>query len=237
MKHNFKLTPGTVVFASALLVILLSRVIPFVLGQRISTVDPRVSIDNSAAGERISSRAKYQPSTVAMYGEVARTEERLREASALAVATGLYMVKERTQGRVPRTVDDLIAGVMQASLLPPGLALSRQSGTLISGHGTLCVRYRPAPLGVEVVSLGRERADGPAMIVRVPSSRTNEDGAEVYMATKLEDVVIPQAFLSAAEVIALGWSPEPLRAPPLPASEREQLRAWGTAQRQTIGQQ
>ena len=235
MRHNFKLTPGTVVFVSALAVIVLSRVIPFVFGQRISTVDPRVSIESSATIRNVSEQAKYQPSTAAMNGEVARTEERLREATALAVAASLYMVKERTQGRVARTVNDLLAGVVQADLLPPDLAVNSQPGTLLSKHGTLFVRYRPSPLGVEIVSIGRERADGPGLIVRVPDDDAGKNGASVYVATKLETPVIPQAFVPSAEVIATGWSPEPLRAIQPPASEQKQVRAWGAARQAVAG--
>lgn len=236
MKHNFRLTPGTVVFVSALAVIVLSRVIPFVFGQRISTVDPRVSIENTVAARSTSERPKYRPSTAAMSGEVARTEERMREATALAVAASLYMVKERTQGRVARTVNDLLAGVVQANLLPPGLALNDLSGTLLSEHGMFFVRYRPTPLGVEVVSLGRGRAAGPGLIVRVPDDGAGKDGASVYVATKLEMPVIPQAFAPTSEVIATGWSPEPLRAIQLPTSEQAQLRAWEAA-RQAVARQ
>lgn len=237
MKHKFKLSSGTVVFVTALVVIVLSRVLPFMLGQRISTVDPRVSIENATAGSSTSARPTYQPSTAAMSGEVARTEERMREATALAVAASLYLLHERTQGRVPREVSDLLAGVAQAELLPPGLAVNDQPGTLLSAHGTLFVRYRRAPLGVEVVSLGRERGDGPGVMVRVPDDIGNHDGAGVYVATRLEQPVIPQAFAASAEVIACGWSSEPLVATQLPVSEQEQLRAWGAARQQTgVGQ-
>jgi hypothetical protein len=98
------------------------------------------------------------------------------------------------------------------NLLPPGLALTQTEGTLTSTYGSISVRYRPMPLGIEVVAFGREPADGPALMVRVPDEAAEKGEAKLYIANRLTGMRIPAPFAPAAEVIALGWSPEPLRA-------------------------
>jgi hypothetical protein len=70
----------------------------------------------------------------------------------------------------------------------------------------------PALRAGHVATGGRERRDGPAMMVRVPDDREGEDGALVFMSQQLDGVVIPQAFAPAAEVFALGWAAEKFRA-------------------------
>jgi hypothetical protein len=109
-------------------------------------------------------------------------------------------------------VRDLLSGLAAQNLLPPGLALTQTEGTLASMYGSISVRYRPAPLGIEVVALGREPADGPALMVRVPDEAADKGEAKLYIANRLTGIGIPAPFAPVAEVIALGWSPEPLRA-------------------------
>jgi hypothetical protein len=96
------------------------------------------------------------------------------------------------------------------------MQLVDSSGGVSSSRGQLFVRYRPEPLGIEVVSVGKERIDGPALLVRVPDEGTSEDGARLYLATRLDEITVPAPFAHEAEVIALGFAPEPLRALKLP---------------------
>ena len=63
---------------------------------------------------------------------------------------------------------------LRASLLPERKARS------LPTHGSLFVRYRPAPLAIEVVALGREQRDGPAILVRVPDDNSKEGGASLF---------------------------------------------------------
>jgi hypothetical protein len=148
-----------------------------------------------------------------MNGEVARTAERIGEATALTFAANLYAVNERLRGRTPRTVRDLLTGVAKQNLMPPGLAFTQDEGVLASSCptplvrcGTLSIRYRPIPLGIEVVSIGSNPEDGPALIVRVPDESSDQGGAELFTANSLTDVQVPQPFTPAAGVTALGWS-------------------------------
>jgi hypothetical protein len=143
-------------------------------------------------------------------GEVARTAERIGEATALALSASLYAASEQIKGRSPLAAQDLLAGIAAQSLLPPGLAFT-QGGALVSTYGSLSVRYRPAPLGVEVVSVGHRPEDGPALIVRIPDELSDKGGTKLFIARSLSDVKLPTPFAPAAEVIALGWSPENLR--------------------------
>jgi hypothetical protein len=146
-----------------------------------------------------------------MDGEVARTADRIGEATALALSAGLYAATEQLNKRTPRGVRDLLAGVAQKGLMPPGLVGAGSEGTFVSERGSLSVRYRPSPLGIEVVSIGIKPEHGPALIVRVPDETSEKGEARLYIAGRLTGVTVPAPFASEAELIALGWSPERLR--------------------------
>src|SRR6185369_5654700 len=153
-------------------------------------------------------------------GEVSRTEERIREVTALALAASLFAATESLAHRIPANETALISGVQKAGLLPPGMQLIDNSVLISSERGTLQVRYRPEPLCIEVVSIGRERTDGPALLLRVPSMIAVKDetrGVVLYMATRLDEITVPKPFAREAEIIALGFAPEPLRAVTLPS--------------------
>jgi len=177
---------------------------------RLRAIDPRVTMefDQGASGKQAPTK---QSSIATMIdGEVARTAERIGEATALALSASLYAAGEQIKGRAPRGARELLAGIAAQNLLPPGVAFT-QSGALVSAYGALSVRYRPAPLGVEVVSVGHKREDGPAFIVRIPDELSDRGETKLFIAHSLSDVRIPLPFAPAAEVIALGWSPETLR--------------------------
>ena len=74
------------------------------------------------------------------------------------------------------------------------------------------MRYRPEPLGVEVVSWGRDRLDGPALMVRALDNTLSEDSSGLYLTTRLDEITLPAPFVSAEKVVALGFAPEPMRA-------------------------
>jgi hypothetical protein len=178
---------------------------------RISAIDPRVTVELGEAAN-VKQASARQPVIAAMIdGEVARTAERVGEATALALSASLYAASEQIRGRAPRGARDLISGLAARNLLPPGLALTQVEGSLVSTYGAVSVRYRPEPLGVEVISLGHRPSDGPALIVRIPDELSEKGEAKLYIAGSLGAVRAPAPFSPAAEVIALGWSQEPLR--------------------------
>jgi hypothetical protein len=177
---------------------------------RLRAIDPRVTVE---FGEGASvKQTSYRQTVIAttIDGEVARTAERIGEATALALSASLYAASEQTKGRSPRAARDLLAGIAAQKLLPPGVTPT-QEGVLVSAYGFLSIRYRPAPLGVEVVSVGHRPEDGPALIVRIPDELSDKGETKLFIARSLSNVKIPAPFAPAAEVIALGWSPEFLR--------------------------
>ena len=209
-----RISPLTVVCATAILVVASSAIANHFLGKSTRAIDPRVSMESGRSAEEKASTDKDMRRRVvvtAMDGEVARTADRIGEAQAVAIATSLYAASEQIKGRTPRTADDLLAGVAAQNLLPPGLTLTQGEGAIASAHSNLYVRYRPVPLAIEILALGREPRDGPALLVRVPDDNTKDGGASLFMATRIRDVIIPPAFAPASEVISAGWSPEPLR--------------------------
>jgi hypothetical protein len=193
------------------------RLLSVALPERSGKVDPHVSLTENQAQEIVEKQRQQQVRSfmAASEGEVSRTEERIRGAAALATASSLFAAKESLDKRTPASVTALLAGVYNAGLLPPGMQLVDSSGGVSSSRGQLFVRYRPEPLGIEVVSVGKERIDGPALLIRVPEG-TSEDGARLYLATRLDEITVPAPFVHEAEVIALGFAPEPLRALKLP---------------------
>lgn len=195
-----------------------SRLLSIALPEGSGRVDPHVSLTENQA-EQIVQRQRQQQVRAFMAaseGEVSRTEERIREATALATAASLFAAKESLDKRTPPSVTALLSGINAAGLLPPGMQLLDSSGIVSSARGQLFVRYRLEPLGIEVVSIGKERIDGPALLVRVPDDGMSEDGACLYLATRLDEITVPAPFAHEAEVIALGFAPEPLRALKLP---------------------
>lgn len=194
------------------------RLVSIALPERSGKVDPQVKLTENQAQEIVAEQRQQQVRSfmAASEGEVSRTEERMREATALATAASLFAAKESLDKRIPASVTALLSGVNDAGLLPPGMQVVDSSGGVSSTRGQLFVRYRPEPLGVEVVSIGKQRMDGPALIVRVPDDGMSEDGARLYLATRLDEIAIPEPFAHEAKVIALGFAPEPLRAVKLP---------------------
>jgi hypothetical protein len=213
-QHNKSLKIVGIIIVLVVGVRLLSIIVP----ERTGRVDPRINLVQDQA-RQIAERQWSQQArafNAASDGEVSRTEERIREATALATAASLFAARESLNRRTPATVVDLLAGVNSAGLMPPPIRQLPGQGEAISSRGTLSLRYRPEPLGIEVISLGKERLDGPAILVRVPDDDISEPGAGLYLATRLDQITVPAPFAPAAEVVALGFAREPLRAAKLP---------------------
>jgi hypothetical protein len=174
-------------------------------------VDPRVTLRPEQGGTGRTPAAVSSSVATTMDGEVARMADRIGEATTLALSAGVYLAGTGVQGRPPRDVQTLVLGLARTGLLPPGFAATGSAGTLVSAWGSLSVRYRPSPLGVEVVSIASKPDYGPALIVRLPDETSENGEARLYVAGRLQGVTVPAPFASSAEVIALGWSPERLR--------------------------
>jgi len=199
-----KFSPALVVGIAAISVVLVSIAGSFT--RRIGLVEPHVWIRSTASKEQsIEKLSRTRALENTLNGEVSHTAERMREATVLAVAASLCAVNQKASGRPFQTVDQLLIELKDKNLLPPGLDRGSQSGTVLSSNGTLSLRYRLVPFGIEVLSLGADKTSGPALIVRIPVDRDGNEAAAIFVAEKLEAVVIPYAFAPSSEVIATGW--------------------------------
>ena len=206
--HKRKASTALIVCIPVLLVVA-SLLVKSYFRQR--ELDPRVTMEFGEGA--ITPRASVRQAVISTMidGEVARTAERIGEATALALSCSLYAASEQFSGGTPRSANDILSGLVSHNLLPPGLAITQFEGSLVSTYGSVSLRYRPAPLGIEVISIGHKPAYGPALIVRIPDEFSEKGEAKLYVASSLGAVRVPGPFAPAAEVIALGWSPETLR--------------------------
>jgi hypothetical protein len=180
-------------------------------------VDPHINLTEDKTRELIEKQRQQQ--LAAFYavddGEVSRTEQRIREATALATAVSLFAANESLNRRAPANANVLLLSLKNSGLLPPGLQTNATDGSVVSSHANLLVRYRSEPLGIEIVSLGKASMDGPMLVVRVLSSQmkdTNQEGSNIYVATSLEQSKVPSPFASEAEIFALGFQRQKLPA-------------------------
>src|SRR5262245_65184381 len=106
---------------------------------RLREIDPRVTVEfgEGASVKQASPRQTGIATTID--GEVARTAERIGEATGLALSASLYAASEQIKGRSPRGAGDLLAGIAARNLLPPGVTLT-QGGALVSAYGAMSVR-------------------------------------------------------------------------------------------------
>jgi hypothetical protein len=135
-------------------------------------------------------------------------------------------VSEQMNNRPVLSAQALVELMAQRNLLPPGLSKAQVKATLVSDRATIYVRYRPISPGVEVVSIGREKTDGPAVIVRLVTGDGGDDGAVMFVAKKIEGVATPRPFAPITEIAASGWSVEALRERSFDPKEINQLSDW-----------
>src|SRR6185295_959642 len=117
-----RISPLAVVCVTALLVVASSALANHFLGKSTRTIDPRVTMESGrdTGVEAVKgTEARRSVVVTATDGEVARTADRVGEAEALALATSLYAATQQLKGRTPRAANDLLAGVVAESLLPP----------------------------------------------------------------------------------------------------------------------
>lgn len=155
-------------------------------------------------------------------GEVYTTAERLREVTALALVVSLRAAGAGINQRPARNIAELLAGVRESGLMPPGLEVAENGTTVVSAGGTHHVRYRPSPLGVEVVSVPHDAKGGPVLMIRIPDEEPAEGSAaplRYYASLRLEGVTLPAPFAPVSEVIATGWKSENYKLAPPSALE------------------
>lgn len=159
-------------------------------------------------------------------GEVERMAVRVREVAGLVYGLTLLAVTEQMQDRRVGNVSTLLQLLAQRNLLPPGMQPQPNAGALTTERATLYVRYRPQPFGLEVVSVGGEALDGPAVIARLTADGGEQTGALLLIAKQNAGVALPAPFASLDQVVALGWQIELLRERASTPNESDQLRQW-----------
>ncbi len=191
-------------------------------GGRMATVDAHVTIGDTGSGSSIRDvRPLYRwPDS-----EVPRTAERLRDSTAVAIAASTSVIEGSLRGRIPRDAVELVAYIAQRKLIPSGW-LTSESGVLQTPRGTIHVRYSPKELLVEVISVPRDRKDGPAILIRLPDLENTRAGARYFESMQLDGIVYPPPFAPIAEIIASGWQPRLFKQTPIPDDQRSQLEQW-----------
>jgi Na+-transporting methylmalonyl-CoA/oxaloacetate decarboxylase gamma subunit len=205
MKYTVKGRSGIVVGVVALLVVAFSFVSS--LARRIGVVEPRVRIEREAGEDatRAATVMRLHAVHQVMAGEVSSTADRLREACALASGASLLAVSEKKA-----TGATLFQKLTERKLLPPGATLTDRANVIATASSSLILHFRSVPLGVEVVSIAKDKRAGPALIVRVAGDIPRAEGMKVWASTRLDQVQLPRPFAAESEVIAAGWQAETL---------------------------
>jgi len=213
--------------AALLLMVMLAK---YLAPRNVPSVDPTVSIERAQNDDSSNSRAANGAPNLPDDGEVYRTAVRLREASAVALAAGLYVAGEQVNRRYPRSADSVIAGVRSAGLLPPGVTVDGRA-MLLSPFSTKLVRFRSDPLAIEVIDIPHSREDGPALMVRIPGSGPDGERESVFITDRLGDIALPSPFASISDCVRAGWIDQPINQADTPQEQQKQLRAWLAARR------
>ena len=189
---------------------------------RMATVDAQVSIGDAGGG--VSS-----PSNVSKYrwpdSEVPRTAERLRDVTGVTIAATGYVVEGFMSGRTPRDTGEIITGITRRNLIPNDW-LTTQVGVLRTPHATVHLRYSPHDLTLELISVPNERADGPAILIRIPDRENTTVGARYFESMQLDGIVYPDPFAPIAVIIDSGWQPRLFKQTQIADADRAKLEKW-----------
>jgi len=202
VRERGNIWPVVCVIAVALVVLILPSLIrQRQTSGRMATVDAQVSIGDTTS-DSISSR---DPPTYRWPdSEVPRTAERLRDVTAVAIAASTYVAEGTMSGHTPHDAGEIAIGIAKRQLIPADW-LTNQSGVLRTAHGTLHVRYSPGTLSVEVISMPTSRADGPAILIRIPDNENTAVGPRYFESMHVDGILYPSPFAPIPEVISAGW--------------------------------
>jgi hypothetical protein len=215
----------TLFFIAAGGLILTVTLANYLAPRNVPSVDPTVSIEHAQNDDSYNQRSAQAAPNLDDDGEVYRTAERLREASAVALAAGLYVAGEQVNRRYPQSADSVIAGLRSAGLLPPGITVDGRA-MLLTPFARLVFRFRPDPLAIEVIDIPHSREDGPALMVRIPGSSTDGERGSVFIADRLGDISPTSPFASISDCARAGWIDQPINQSETPQEQQQQLRAW-----------
>lgn len=223
MRERGNIWPVITVAGGAFLVLF---VLPLIIQRQksgeMATVEAHVSIGEGESGRVSQVRtANYRwPNS-----EVPRTADRLRDVTAVAIASMTYVVKGAVSGNPPRNVDQILDGIVRRDLIPREWVTS-QSGVLHMPNGTVHLRYSPASLSVEVISVPKDRSDGPGLLIRLPDTQNTTVGPRYFESMQLDGILYPNPFAPFPAVISAGWQQRHFKQTQLPHAERAQLEQW-----------
>ncbi len=212
----------SVVIGAFLVLFVLPLIIQRQRSGEMATVEAHVSIGETGT-DRFSQAgpANYRwPNS-----EVPRTADRLRDLTAVAIASMTYVVERAISNRPPRNVGEILDGIVRRDLIPREW-LTSQSGVLQMPNGTVHLRYSPTSVSVEVLSVPSDRSDGPGLLIRLPDSENTTVGPRYFESMQLDGILYPKPFAPLSEVISAGWQQRHFKQTQLPDSEREQLEQW-----------
>lgn len=189
---------------------------------RMATVDAQVSIGDAGSD---ASAARSAPAYRWPDSEVPRTAERLRDVSAVAIAAITCVAEGAMTGHRPRDAAEILETIAQRQLIPKEW-LTNEVGLLQLPHATIHLRYSPSNLIVELISVPNDRADGPAILIRIPDQENTAVGPRYFESMQLDSIVYPNPFAPIPDVISAGWQQRLFKQRPMPESERAQLEQW-----------
>ena len=201
-------------------------VVPLVLHRQqsgqMATVDAQVTIGDGGSDSSAHANAKYYrwPDS-----EVPRTAERLRDATAVAIAASTNLADYALRNRLPASADAILKDIVARGLVPPEW-LTNEPAVLRMPRATVQLRYSQRDLKVEVLSVPDERNDGPALLIRIPDAENTSVGSRYFESMQLDGINYPAPFMPVSQIIASGWQPRPFKQGQIPDAERAQLEQW-----------
>lgn len=136
-------------------------------------------------------------------GEAHDTVQRLREGGALLMAVSLSAFEDfRTEGKFPTELGEILTGIQNRSLLPPGIEIV--DGAFRSSLSELKLSHRSDPFSFEIVSLPSNEVEGPALLFRFPLPPSGANSV-MYLESKKRQV-LPAPFSTTEQLAAAGWS-------------------------------
>ena len=203
----------------------------------VEKLNTNVQIEDNAPIENFKKSRTQLNSDSIRLGETDPTlklAERTREASALAIGLGWYVLNERVTDspKITPDVSDLMQDFARSPLLPPGCRVLNTTvktdyGLVQTARGLYFIRYRARPVMIEILASGRDSSlDGAVFSLRLPDRQAAEylvnqpnsadvkiagAWASIYVAPENQNAYIPPAFAPGSAYINTGWKPDVLR--------------------------
>lgn len=164
---------------------------------------------NDGAGSQISYREPLS-------GSEYETALRLRELGALGLAVSLSVfAKQASTGNAPVSHHDIIRELTAQRLMPPGIHM--ENGSLRSNISDLRFTYRIEPLLFEILALPKDRATGPALLMRFPLPASETNSIMYFESQNLAK--LPSPFGPTEQLTTAGWKIRHWRGEALPLNE------------------